>query len=183
MSLAAAPHWYALAVHARSEATAAAELKAVLDPQGGEVFLPVRVERRAWSDRVRRVEVPLFPGYLFVRAALSASRRVALLRSKHVVDVVGRMPGSDRIARAVPDSEIEALRIVARAELATDPIERLVHGKHVIVASGPLRGARGIVETGPDGRRRLVVQVSLLGRGVRAVLAADDVVESLDRAA
>ena len=172
-----APRWYALAVHTRSERVAADDLAAV---DGCEVFLPVRVERRAWTDRIKRVEAPLFPGYLFVRAALTAERRVALLRaSARAVDVVGRITGDERIARAIPDVEIDALRVVVEAERALDPIERLVRGKHVFIATGPLRGARGVVEEGPDGRRRLVVQIALLGRGVRTVLLADDVVETV----
>lgn len=171
--------WYALAVHARSEAGAAAELA----PRVDEVFLPVRRERRAWSDRVKTAEVPLFPSYLFVRLALSAERRVELLRCKQVVELVGRLPGDTRIARAIPDDEIDALRILVDADRALDPIERLVPGQHVLVGAGPLRGARGVVEQGPDGQRRLVVQIALLGRGVRTVLSADDVVESVERAA
>lgn len=171
--------WYALAVHKRSEAHAAADLGAVVD----EVFLPVRVERRAWSDRIKRSEEPLFPGYLFVRATLSVEARLAFLRVRHVMDLVGRLPGDERLARFIPDGEIEGLRIVVNAERALDPIERLLPGRHVLVASGPLRGARGVVEEGADGHRRLVVQIALLGRGVRTVLQADDVVEAVEIAA
>jgi transcription antitermination factor NusG len=171
--------WYALAVHARSEASAGRELASRVD----EVFVPVRRERRPWSDRVVDLEVPLFPGYVFVRTDMSAARRVQLLKSRLVHDVVGRLPGDTRIARAVPDHEIEALKIVVEANRAADPIERLIRGTHVLVAAGPLRGARGVVEQSPDGQRRLVVQIELLGRGVRTVLGADDVVVSLDRAA
>lgn len=171
--------WYALAVHARSEQSAAEELAARVD----EVYLPVRRERRAWSDRIKTAELPLFPSYLFVRLTLTAERRVALLRCKHVVDLVGRLPGDERIARAIPVEEIEALRILVDAERALDPIERLVPGQHVLVGAGPLRGARGVVQQGPDGQRRLVVQIALLGRGVRTVLRADDVVEGVGQAA
>jgi transcriptional antiterminator NusG len=171
--------WHALAVHVRSEATAAAELRARLTA-GDDVFLPVRVERRAWTDRVKRVEVPLFPGYVFVRTPLDAAQRVQLLRVKGVIDVVGRTPGDERVARAIPDAQMEALRLVVESERAVDPVERLVRGRHVLVAAGALRGARGVVEEGPDGQRRLVVQIALLGRGVRTVLSADDVVESLE---
>jgi transcription termination/antitermination protein NusG len=168
------PRWHALSVHVRSELSAAADVKKSVD----EVFVPVRVERRAWSDRIQTVEMPLFPGYVFVRAALSAALRVQLLKSRHVVDLTGRLPGDERIARAIPDAEIGALQVLVRAERALDPIEKLVRGKTVLVAAGPLRGAHGVVEQGPDGQRRLVVQVRLLGRGVRTTLSADDVIES-----
>ena len=171
--------WYALAVHVRSEGSIASELAARVD----DVFLPLHRERRIWSDRVKDCEVPLFPGYIFVRTSLSAQRRVELLKIRGVVDLVGRIPSDGRIARAIPDADLESLRLVVDAERAIDPIARLVPGRAVVVVSGPLRGARGVVEEAPDGHRRLVVQVALLGRGVRAVLAADDVVAAVDVAA
>ena len=41
------------------------------------------------------------------------------------------------------------------------------HRRGVLVAAGPLKGARGIVQHEPNGKRRLIVQIELLGRGVR----------------
>ena len=168
------PRWHALSVHVRSELRASHDVAREVD----EVFVPVRRERRAWSDRIQTVEVPLFPGYVFLRASLSASLRVALLKHKAVVDFTGRVPGDARIARAIPDTEIDALKRVVHAERALDPIEKLVRGTPVLIAAGPLKGASGIVEHAADGQRRLVVQVRMLGRGVRTTLCADDVIES-----
>lgn len=175
MDLTSLPSWYALAVRSRQEKATAADLAA----RGVEVFLPTRTERRIWSDRIQSVELAIFPGYLFVRTALSAQRRVELLKARGAVDLVGKLPGDARIARAIPDWEIESLRAVVASERDTDPVERLVPGTVVEVGAGPLRGARGVVEQGADGKRRLVVQVALLGRGVRCVLSADDVVATL----
>lgn len=172
-SLKSATSWYALAVHRRSEAPAAAALQGVAD----EVFLPARRIRRVWSDRVKIVEEPLFPGYLFVRTALSSARRVELLKVRQVYDLVGRIPGDERIAHAVPHHEIDAVRAVIQADRSVEPVGRLVAGTVVRVVSGPLRGVRGRVERGPNGQQRLVVQVELLGRGVRTALDANDVIE------
>lgn len=166
-----APRWFALAVHARSEQVAARELSAVVD----EVFVPVAVQRRAWTDRVKRIEVPLFPGYVFVRLALTAERRVRLLKCRGVVDVVGRSAGRPDIAPAVDDTSIAALQQLVASERALDPVTQLVPGTTVVVGAGPLRGIHGVVEEAADGQRRLVVQVALLGRGVRTTLLADDV--------
>lgn len=177
MSL-AATSWYALLVHARSEQRAARELMSRVD----EVFLPVKRERRAWSDRVVTSELALFPGYVFVRTVMSAARRIDIKKAHAVHDVIGGF-GDRRIASAIPDEQVQALRIVIEADRALDPIERLVRGRHIVVATGALRGARGIVEQGPDGQRRLIVQIELLGRGVRAVLAADDIVLNIEVAA
>ncbi len=163
--------WHAVAVHARQEKAAAAALA----DRGLEVFLPTRIERRPWSDRVKKVELAFFPGYLFVRTALSAARRVEMLKVRQVYDLVGKIPGDDRIARAIPDWEIESLKTVVRSAREVDPVEGLVKGTPVVIGAGGLKGARGVVLQGPDGQRRLVVQVELLGRGVRTTLSAEDV--------
>jgi transcription antitermination factor NusG len=166
--------WYVLAVATRREQAVAQALSSWV-----EVFVPVRIERRVWSDRVRTREVALFPSYVFVRLALTPHARVQLLRQKGVLDVVGR--GVDRdiekngIAPAVADATVEDLMRLVQSARALDPVSELLPGRQVVVAAGSLKGVRGVVEEGTDGQRRLVVQVALLGRGVRTVLSADDV--------
>ncbi|MDP2340144.1 MAG: transcription termination/antitermination NusG family protein [Deltaproteobacteria bacterium] len=167
--------WYAVAVHARSERAAADGVVRVVD----EVFLPVRLDRRAWSDRVQTVEVPLFPGYLLVRTTMSAEKRVELLKVKHVYDVVGRTAGRVDVAPSVPDVEVTSLQTLLAHERALDPVEKLQPGVAVVVVVGPLKGVRGFIEKASDGQRRLVVSIALLGRGVRTVLHADDVLEDV----
>jgi len=167
--------WYALAVLARQEKSAQDEIRR----RGFEAWLPVRLERRAWSDRIQNVELALFPGYVFVKTALDVRRRIELLKVRGAHDLVGRLPGDARIARAIPDHEIESLRTVVEADRVIDPLTKLAPGTRVRVAFGALKGATGVLERGVDGQRRLVVQVTLLGRGVRTVLSADDVVEDL----
>lgn len=164
--------WHAVGVHARQERAAATDL----ERRGFEVFLPTTTERRLWSDRIRDVEQALFPGYLFLRSELNAKKRVEVLKARGVFDLVGKLPGDVRIARAIPEWEIESLRAVVDAGRGLDPVARLVPGTLVEVGVGPLKGARGVVEEGADGMRRLIVQVGLLGRGVRCRLDADDVV-------
>ncbi|MBI5494833.1 MAG: hypothetical protein HY904_07370 [Deltaproteobacteria bacterium] len=160
-------------VHTRQEKAAAADLA----NRKFEVLLPIRKERRKWSDRVKTVEIAMFPGYLFVHTLLTAQRRVDMLKVHQTYDLVGRVPDDDRIAIAIPDEEIESIRVVLNAETQVDPIQRLVPGTRVRVISGALAGAVGVVEVGPDGRRRLIVQIHLLGRGVRAQLGGDDVLQ------
>lgn len=169
--------WYAVSARSRQERAAADDLL----ERGFEVFLPTRVERRMWSDRIRRLEVALFPGYLFVHTQISAQRRVDLLKARGIFDLVGRLPGDARIARAIPEWQIMSLRALVEAERELDPTDALVKGTLVEVGAGPLRGARGVVEVAMDGKRRLVVQVDLLGRGVRCVLQADDVIVARPR--
>ncbi len=165
------PSWYALAVHPRRERAAAEDL----GRRGFEVFMPTAVKRKAWSDRIKRVESPLFPGYLFVNTSIDAATRRELLRATATYDLVGRIPGDARLARPVAAVEIKSLQVLVENERVLDPVARLLPGQPVEVGAGPLRGVRGVVEVAADGQRRLVVQLQLLGRGVRTLLEADNV--------
>jgi transcription termination/antitermination protein NusG len=166
------PRWYALAVRSRQEKAAAASLS----QRGHEVFLPTRIERHAWSDRVQPVEVALFPGYLFVHTAMSAAQRVDLLKGQGVVELVGRLAGDSRIARDIADAQIDSLKTLVASRANLDPTERLVKGSGVRVASGPFKDAQGVVVRGADGKQRLVVQIELLGRGVSVAIDGKDLV-------
>lgn len=160
--------WYALSVYARQERAAYAEIAGL----GLETFLPVCMVRRLWSDRIKQLEQPLFPGYLFVRLELTAEARIRLIRLQQVIDLVGKNWG---YASSVPDAQIESLRLLLASEKLLEPTLKLISGTEVMISQGPLRGALGIVEREASGKRRIVVQVPLLGRGIRTELSADDV--------
>ena len=165
--------WYAIAVHARAERAAADALVRVTE----EVFLPSRLDRRVWSDRIQNVQVPLFAGYVMVKTVMTPQKRVDLLKVNHVHDVVGRTSGRGDVAPSIPEHEVLSLQLLLGQQRAVDPLEKLVVGVEVIVVLGPLKGVRGVVSQGSDGQRRLVVSIVLLGRGVRTLLSADDVLE------
>src|ERR1700694_2480614 len=56
-----ASSWFALKVRTRSEAIAVMGLR----NRGYEPFSPTYHERRQYSDRLKAVDLPLFPGYVF----------------------------------------------------------------------------------------------------------------------
>lgn len=53
---------------------------------GIEHYLPKREERRIWSDRVKKLELALFPNYIFVRT--EAARRNEVFRIRGVLAYV-----------------------------------------------------------------------------------------------
>ena len=55
--------WYAIRVRSKFENIACA----TLSDKGYETFLPLYRSRRRWSDRVKELDLPLFPSYLFCR--------------------------------------------------------------------------------------------------------------------
>jgi len=55
--------------------------------KGYEWFLPLLQSRRRWSDRVKEVDAPLFPGYLFCR--FNPNDRLPILKTPGVTQIVG----------------------------------------------------------------------------------------------
>src|SRR5690242_6904198 len=99
--------WYALQTRSRYEHFAAAHLRS----KGYEPFLPVYTCRRRWADRIKNIELPLFPGYIFCRFNLL--NRLPILITPGVIQVVG----SGKNSLPIEDAEIAAIQAVVQLEL------------------------------------------------------------------
>jgi len=153
------PQWFALRVKSRYEKAVAA----IVRNKGFEDFLPVHRRQRQWSDRVRSVELPLFPGYVFCR--LHPHRRLALLTIPGVVHFVGTAKGPTPIE----DAEIAAIQKAVRSGAATEPWPYLSVGERVRIKDGPLTGLQGIL-AGTSKQQRLIVSVAILQRSVAVAI-------------
>jgi transcription antitermination factor NusG len=156
-------NWYACHTRARHEKKAAA----CLEERGVESFLPTVERETLWSDRVKRVAFPLFPGYVFGRFTLYELDRV--LATRGVVGVV-KLRG---YPTPVPCGEIEnvrrACRVAAETGAETDAEERFPTGTWVRVTSGPFIGLEGIV-TEARGGQRVRVGIRAIGRSLDVVV-------------
>jgi len=156
------PVWRALTVRSRHERIAAQSLRS----RGLEEFLPLYRSKRAWSDRTKVVDLPLFPGYVFCR--VSESQRLLAVSSPGVASIVG-FGGRDAV---VEEHELESVRRMLAAGLTVEPWPYVRPGHIVEVLSGPLTGLRGEVVR-EKGLWRLIVNVDLLQRSVSAELERD----------
>jgi len=147
--------WYALRVRPRYEKATAS----LLAQKGYEGFLPLYSHRSRWSDRIKEVQLPLFPGYMFCR--FDVSRRLPILITPGVIEVVSLA----RTPYPVDEKEITALQSLIISNLQVEPRSYLNIGTRVRIELGPLSGVEGIL-TGRKGSHRLVVSVSLLQRSV-----------------
>lgn len=147
--------WYAVRVRSRCEKIAACGLES----RGVEVLPAIAPQRRVWVDRVRIVEMPLFPGYIFAR--FTASRRVEVERTAGIASIVRF---GDECCPLI-DTEIDALRRMIGSGLEIGRAPFLQVGRQVAVKHGPLAGIRGMVLEVKN-RYRLVVSVTLLQRSV-----------------
>jgi transcription antitermination factor NusG len=147
--------WYALHVRPRFEST----VETQLEGKGYEVFLPTYEARRRWSDRVKIVVQPLFPGYVFCRFNVGA--RLPILTTPGVNSIIG----VGKIPVPVDQEEISAIRSVIDSGIASYPCDYIRDGESVRVESGPLEGLVGIVQRSKNSDR-LVVSLTLLMRSV-----------------
>ncbi|MGA2901678.1 MAG: UpxY family transcription antiterminator [Candidatus Acidiferrales bacterium] len=151
------PRWYAIRTRARSERTVDAQLRSY----GLQTFLPVYDEVRRWSDRHKEVHRPLFPGYTFLRAAISAEIRSLVLRSAGVADFVHAMGKP----LAIVDREIEDIQALAARQIPFSPCAFVNIGTRVQVRGGALEGLVGIL-VGQNSDCSLVISVELIQRSV-----------------
>ena len=127
--------WYALRVRPNYEKPVAAALRG----KGFREFLPLVQRRRQWSDRVKVMDLPLFPGYLFCR--LNLEERMPLLTTPGFLYLVG----VGKNPEPVDESEIAAIQCVLRSGLVVTPWPSLVVGQRVQLRHGPLRGLEGVL--------------------------------------
>lgn len=160
--------WYALRTKSRWERVVADALAG----KGYEGFLPTYAVRNQWSDRLQRVEVPLFPGYLFCR--LDVAERLPILVTPGVIDIVG----IGKVPESIPDSEIEAIQAVARSGCPTVPWPYLRVGQTVRVTRGAMRGVEGLLVSVRK-EFKIVLSVNMLQRSV-AVEVDRDCIEPKD---
>jgi transcription antitermination factor NusG len=147
----------------------------LLEAKGFETFLPLYVADHRWRDRTKRVSLPLFPCYVFLRGGLD--RRLQVLKTPGVhgiVETAGR-PG------VIPDGEIVAIRRVLESSLPIEPFPFLQCGDRVRIISGPLAELEGVLVRKRD-QLRLVLSVEMLRRSVAVEVAVMDV-EPVSKAA
>jgi len=154
--------WYALQVKPRFEKVVARNLQS----KGYEEFLPTYSSRRSWADRIKIVENPLFPGYVFSR--FDASDRLPVLTIPGVNSVVSVA----RVPRPVDESELDAIRMVVRAGVPCSPWPFLRVGERVELVRGPLRGLEGLI-LDLKNSCRLIVSLNLLMRSVAVEVDRD----------
>jgi transcription antitermination factor NusG len=127
--------WCAVQVRPKHELITAR----LLEYKGYEQFVPTYRERRRWSDRIKEIELPLFPGYVFCR--IHSAMSWPIVTTAGVIRIVG---AGTKIAR-VEDRELQAIRTVVDNHYPAEPHHHFHGGDRVRVVDGPLAGIEGTV--------------------------------------
>lgn len=146
--------WFALYVNSRAEKKVADSLTL----KGVEIYLPLIESVRQWSDRKKKIVLPLFNGYVFVH--INATEKEKVLQTNGVVNFV-RHCGKDAEVR---NEEIVRLKQLIELGYTMDAggIEKAYNkGDRVRIKYGPLKNLEGYILDDASGRFVEVVLESI----------------------
>jgi transcription antitermination factor NusG len=153
--------WYALFVCSNQEKRVAGCLNSLMV----EHFLPCYVSVRQWKDRRVTLEMPLFPGYIFVR--LPFHERMKVLTIRQVVSLVG----TKNSPSVISDGEIAGIRAGIEHGRA-EPHEYFEVGQRIVITDGVMCGMEGILLT-VRSRARVVISIQSIGRAFVVEVSAN----------
>jgi len=127
-----------------------------------------------WSrrrDRRKKIQVPIFPGYLFVRSLLDNYEQLKILQTPGVVRIVCSEDGP----LPVPDNQMSSLITLLNNASVLTIHPYLQEGMRVRIVNGPLYGCEGILVRKKHEKSRLVVAIDIIQQAVSVELNEDDV--------
>ena len=127
-----------------------------------EVFLPkIQVMSRR-KDRVKKILVPLIPGYVFVNTSLDPVEYLSILKTVGVVQVVGFK------GKPVPanDQEIQSLMILNGTDRTVQNRAYMKTGDRIRIMDGPLKNLTGFYLRPKGQSDKVVVSIELLNRSM-----------------
>ncbi len=153
--------WYAVHTKSRHEEKSYTGLV----QKSFSVFLP---KLEVWSkrkDRKKKIQVPMFPGYLFVELHSPDNRiKLDVLKTVGVVKILGKPTGSEPIP--VPDDTIDALQRLVRSKVEIQHFQYPRAGELARITDGPFKGVEGIVLSTDYAKELFVISIELLQRSV-----------------
>ncbi|KHE93612.1 MAG: UpxY family transcription antiterminator [Candidatus Scalindua rubra] len=157
--------WYAIHTRSRHEK----QVDSFLRERGIDTFLPLVHTLSRRRDRKKYVDMPLFPGYMFV-----CTDKERLFDVKYTRGVT-RIIGTDiDVPTPIPDKQILDLKSLAENNVQLDQFSYLVKGRAVRVKAGPLKGIEGILVE-RKGHYKLVIRIDLLQKGAAAEVFISDI--------
>ena len=149
-------YWYAIYVRSRHEK----KIHQLLLEKGIESSLPLIKTTRKWSDRKKKVEIPLFRGYVFVKIVVGRDK-LNILKTDGVVKFIGIKKKPSRI----PDEEIHWLHMMLEEPDTVKNEKGIPGGQKVRVTCGPFKGVEGVAMRAGN-QSRLVIAIETIMHAV-----------------
>lgn len=149
--------WYAVQTRSRHEKKVADEIA----DKGIPAFLPLVTRLHEWSDRHKQVQLPLFPGYVFVHTGAEANARVSVLRTPGVAGFVG----SGGRGTPIPEKQIEDIRLILDRKIPFEEYPFVEVNQRVRIRGGSLDGVEGTL-VAKNSDQSLMVSIDLIKRSI-----------------
>lgn len=160
------PKWYVLHTKSKFEKV----VNEGLHKKSFDVFLPTMPVKSKRRDRKIILNVPIFPGYTFVKSSLSADEHLSIVKTAGVVKVVGNMSGPIPVESNI----IESLKIMVSNSETLKAEKKFKKGEKIVVVYGPLAGLTGIFHK-YRGKGRVYVNIDLLGQAASVEIEEEDI--------
>src|SRR5580658_5234818 len=158
--------WYALHTRARHEKA----IERRLHDQGMETFVPTTIQVHRWSDRKKKVEVPVFSCYVFIRSSLGAEDRTRVYRVESVHGFVGVRGAS----LPIPDDQIKSIQRVLTQSAPWRSYPFLKVGQRVRIRGGAMDGVEGVFLS-ENGDHSLIISLDAIQRSMAVRIDGYDV--------
>jgi transcription termination/antitermination protein NusG len=158
--------WYVLYTKSRFENV----VNLGLHKKSIEAYLPKIKKKSIRRDRKIILEVPLFPGYLFVRTDLHPREHLDILKTSGSVHIIGNTKGPI----PVPEETIVSLQIMVSSGSEILTGRQLKQGDPVMVIRGAFTGVVGRFIR-YRGKTRVIVDVEALGQSAGVEVDEEDI--------
>lgn len=123
-----------------------------LEKLGIEVYCPMVTQVKQWSDRKKKVEMPLINSYVFVN--IEDKNRNTVFEVSGVVRYLFWL-GKPAI---IQEQEIEALKASLNGILSAVEVNGIQPGDSLTISKGPFQGKEGVVAQVDKNKIRLVLK-------------------------
>jgi transcription antitermination factor NusG len=148
-------HWYVLYTRSKFEKKIAKEIRLM----NFEYYLPMQQVDRKWSDRIKRIEIPLFSNYIFVKTAPAVNTSLLNIPGTLKFVSFGGKPAY------LPDHEIEKIRLIEANRMDIEKEPYYTTGDKVRITKGVFHGMEGVMIR-KTRETRMVIRVALLKQAI-----------------
>lgn len=154
--------WYAIYTKSRAEK----KVFEGLTENNISAYLPLKKQLRQWSDRKKKVELPLFNNYVFVYINL-VKEKLKVLKTENVIKFVSFSGEIDPIQ----DKEIETIKLLLGQESKLEVNSKeFKPGVKVKIAMGNLKGIEGEIVRGK--KNKILIRMSSIKQNILVEISA-----------
>ena len=154
--------WLVLRTRSRHESV----VESFLQQKHITSYLPKCKVVRSWKGRSKVVELPLFPGYVFVRPTAAQYDSMRYIRGSCGLVLADNKPA------CMPEKDLESVKILVDSGISLMVDPELTAGKRVRIIAGPLSGMEGELVS-VKSQDLLVVNIEMLNSSVRVDIDRD----------